>query len=101
MIQKCNFPAFHPSGAHKMSTRNFWEQNGKKETTFSKWLYPWGSWTPSMKTGHKAKLFLLRGNVYDDVTDFEVWGFHKNFMWRNYEIFRKHIQTSNKSQITL
>ena len=38
MIQKCNFPAFHPSGTHKMNTKNYWELNGKKETVYLKSL---------------------------------------------------------------
>ena len=29
---------FHPSEVDKMSTRNFWELSGKKETASSKWL---------------------------------------------------------------
>ena len=30
--------AFHPSKVDKMSTRNFWELNGKKLAASSKWL---------------------------------------------------------------
>ena len=33
-------PAFYPSEVDKMSNRNFWELNGKKETASSKWLQP-------------------------------------------------------------
>ena len=30
--------AFHPSEVGKMSTKNFWELSGKKQTASSKWL---------------------------------------------------------------
>ena len=30
--------AFHPSEVGKMSTRNFWELSGQKQTASSKWL---------------------------------------------------------------
>ena len=46
--------AFYPSEGDKMSTRNFWKLSGKRWTASSKWLYPWGSWTSSIKRGHKV-----------------------------------------------
>ena len=35
--------AFHPSEVGKMSTRNFWELSGKKQTASLKWLELLGS----------------------------------------------------------
>ena len=49
--------AFHSSKVDKMSTRNFRGLSGKKQTASSKWLWPWGSWTPFIKRGHNVFFF--------------------------------------------
>ena len=46
--------AFHNSKVHQMSTRNFWELfSGKVNCLLVVALWPWGSWIPSTKRGHK------------------------------------------------
>ena len=42
-----------------MSTRNYCELSGKKLTAASKWFWPSGNWTLSIKTGHKVFFIII------------------------------------------